>query len=251
MTPTPVGMRCPDCAKQKTQVRTVNSAANTAMQVTIVLIIANVIAFIASGQFTVGGATSTTLFDKYALFGPEISVHNQYYRLITGGFLHASLIHIGFNMFLLFQMGQLLEPALGRVKFAGIYLVALLAGSAGALVANPNTYTVGASGAVFGLMGTAFFEMRARGIDPMASGIGPLIAINLLLGFVIANVSVGGHVGGLIGGSLATLAFQFGDRQRQPWLGWAALVAIGVASVVIGIQAADSGVKDLLNSQPF
>jgi membrane associated rhomboid family serine protease len=203
------------------------------------LIAINVIAFLASGQFSVGGGSTTTLFDKGALFGPAIDIDHQYYRLITGGFLHAGLLHIGFNMYLLYMLGQMLEPALGSVRFGVVYLVALLAGSFGALWAEPHALTVGASGAVFGLMGFAFFEMRNRGIDPFQTGIGGLIVITLGFSFVLSNISVGGHIGGLVGGSLAALALHQGDRRRLPAAaGYAALAVIGVASVVGALAVA-------------
>lgn len=242
MTPTPVGMRCPECAKQKTQVRRVSSGgyAGDGNTVTVTLIIINVIAFLASGQFGVE-AQSTRIFNDGALSGPYVAINHEYWRLVTGGFLHAGLLHIGFNMYILWFLGNLLEPALGSRRFLGLYVVSLLAGSCGALISSPVSQTVGASGAVFGLMGVAFFEMRARGIDPMANGIGPMILINLAISFVIPTISIGGHIGGLVGGSLAALAMQEADRRRQPVLGWVALGVIGVAAVAGAIYAANAG----------
>ena len=108
----------------------------------------------------------------------------------------------------------MLEPSLGHARFVALYFASLLAGSFGALLLDPNAVTVGASGAVFGLMGAAFVLQRARGIDPMQSGIGPLILINLVLGFVIPNVSVGGHIGGLVGGVLCAFAMERLGRPR-------------------------------------
>ena len=91
-----------------------------------------------------------SLFNKWALFGPP-SHHGDWWRLITSAFLHASVIHIAFNMLALWWLGAPVEMALGRVRFLGLYLVSGLAGAAGALIANPNAVTVGASGAIFGL----------------------------------------------------------------------------------------------------
>lgn len=238
MTPTPVGMRCPECSKEKTQVRTLSST-QAATTVTIALIVINVVAFVASGQFGFGGgATSNQVFNKGALFGPLIDQQHEYWRLVTGGFLHGGFIHIGFNMYLLYILGNMLEPSLGNVRFGALYFVSLLAGSFGALLLSPTAVTVGASGAVFGLMGAAFFEMRARGIDPMQSGIGPLIALNLVFSIVGSNISIGGHIGGLIGGALATLAFHEADKLRQPLLGYAAMAVIAVASVAGSLAVA-------------
>src|SRR5581483_1687884 len=114
---------------------------------------------------------------------------------------------------------------------------ALLAGSAGALLVTPEGYTVGASGAVFGLMGAVFFEMRARGLNPMAGGalgsIGGLIVINLVFSFAVSGISVGGHIGGLIGGALVTLGFQAAARMRQPALAYAGALAVAGVGVAI------------------
>jgi membrane associated rhomboid family serine protease len=252
MTPTPVGMRCPECAQQKTKVR--NAAqirargGTAAIQVTMALIIANVVMYlleIATGSGGLNGG-SGTIVDNLALIGrglsndggvlKEIGVYqDQYWRLVTGGFLHASIIHIGFNMYLLYILGQLLEPAIGSVRFAVIYAVSLFAGSFGALLLEPNTYTVGASGAIFGLMGAAFFEMRHRGMNPFEAGIGFLILINLVLGLFLNDISIGGHVGGLIGGALAITAFQYGDRLRQPMAGFLGCAVIGIVAIVASI----------------
>ena len=113
------------------------------------------------------------------------------------------MIHLLFNMFGLYILGGLLEPAIGRLRFGIIYFVSLLAGSFGALLLEPTAPTVGASGAIFGLMGAAVVVMRNRGINPMESGIGLWIGLNLLITFTIPNISIGGHIGGLIGGAVA------------------------------------------------
>jgi membrane associated rhomboid family serine protease len=253
MTPTPVGMRCPECSKEKTQVKTLSSMAS-APNVTMALIAINVIAFLASGQFGTGGsAQNTQIFDKGGLFGPDIHDKHEYWRLVTSGFLHAGFLHIAFNMYLLYVLGQMLEPVLGNVKFAVIYGVALLAGSFGALVLSPHSFTVGASGAVFGLMGAAFFELRSRGMDAFAGGIGSiggLILFNLVFSFALSNISIGGHIGGLIGGSLVTLAMHEADRRRRPLLGYAAALAIAAIAVVGAIAVSQSAV-DVFNGGGF
>ncbi len=108
-----------------------------------------------------------------------------------------------FNMFALYVLGTMLEPAIGRLRFGVIYFVSLLAGSFGALLLQPTAPTVGASGAIFGLMGAAVVVMRNRGINPMESGLGLWIGLNLLITFTIPDISIGGHIGGLLGGALA------------------------------------------------
>jgi membrane associated rhomboid family serine protease len=252
MTPTPVGMRCPECAKQKTKTRTaqnIRSAGATAAQATKALIAINVVMYLleiltGSGGLSggVGGSIVNDLsllgngFQSNGLGGAEaIGVDSgQYWRLLTSGFLHESILHIAFNMYLLWVLGQMLEPALGSVRFVAVYLTSLLAGSFGALLLEPQALTLGASGAIFGLMGFAFFELRNRGIDPFSAGIGWLIVINLGLGLVLNGVSIGAHVGGLVGGSLLAFAFQYAQRRRQPAL---ALVACGVLAVVSIVAA--------------
>jgi membrane associated rhomboid family serine protease len=109
----------------------------------------------------------------------------------------------------------MLEPVLGSVRFAALYLTALLFGAFGALVLQPDAFTVGASGAVFGLMGAAAVELRSRGINPFQTDIGMLILLNLGLSFVISNISIGGHIGGLIGGALAGVVIDAARRTRH------------------------------------
>jgi membrane associated rhomboid family serine protease len=247
MTTTPVGMRCPECARQTTQVRRMRNMG-TAPQVTVGLIVANVIVFIAEGSTSVNGQAAGSVFRKGALLGSSESpllvgqgvAHGQYYRIITGGFLHANLLHIAFNMWVLWILGSLLEPALGRVKFAVIYAVSLLAGSFGALLVSPHTITVGASGAVFGLMGAAAVEMRARSIPVMQSGIGALILINLVISFTLPGISWGGHIGGLIGGALAAWVLMLGERRRAQNLALAGCAALAIAMAAGSIATANS-----------
>jgi membrane associated rhomboid family serine protease len=239
MTPTPVGMRCPECASQRTRVvRGVGQEEGfSRFPATYVLIALNVIAFlveIAAGQGgfrSVGGSVAL----DFGLYGPFVA-EGELYRLLTSGFLHASIIHIGFNMFLLYFLGRLLEPALGTPRFLALYFASLLAGSFGALVVEPNGLTVGASGAIFGLAGATFVIARGRGMDALAGQIGFLILFNLLFSFVAPRISVGGHVGGLIGGVLCALAIVASERgtlggARRP-AEFLAMAAVAVASAL-------------------
>lgn len=262
MTPTPVGMRCPDCAGERTQVRTaasIRSASTNAMAVTFALIAANVVAFLASGQFGFGsGSGGTRLYYDGVLYGPTITGHptildgvliqsHQYWRLVTYGFLHVSIIHIGFNMFLLYILGQMLEPVIGHVRFGIIYFVALLGGACGALILSSDVPTVGASGAVFGLMGAAAVELRGRGHSIMEAGIGGLIIINLLASLVLSNVSIGGHIGGLAFGAVCAYGFHLVERRKLPsWGGYAAAVALALIAVIGSLAAAQA---QLFNGQ--
>jgi membrane associated rhomboid family serine protease len=248
MTPTPVGMRCPECARQRTKVVRARSLGGGVPTVTYALIAINVIVFlieIGTGAGAVsGGVLDSSVVAHGALSRPTVA-NGDYWRLVTSGFLHAGFIHIAFNMYILWMLGQMLEPAVGSFRFALIYFVSLLAGSFGALLFTKTGLTVGASGAVFGLASAAVMVMRSRGVDPMQSGLPMFIGINLLLGFVISNISIGGHIGGLVGGALAAIVlFDIGERRRHvvPQLVPLLLVAaIGVAAVVGAIAVAHSG----------
>src|SRR5262245_37835791 len=194
MTSTPVGMRCPECARQRTKVVRMRGVSSVP-RVTYAVIAINVVVFLAEGAgvFTLGGGASGSVLEKGALLGsseaPALAgqgvADGEYWRIVTGGFLHENLLHIGFNMWVLYYLGTQLEPALGHLKFGVIYGVSLLCGSLGALLVSPHDITVGASGAVFGVMGAAAVEVRARQIPLMQSGVGGLILINLIISFAI------------------------------------------------------------------
>ena len=189
----------------------------------------------ASGGNSVGGDDGSLIRD-FALSRFTVG-DGEVWRLVTAGFLHAGLLHLLFNMYALYILGSMLEPGVGRLRFGLIYFVSLLAGSFGALLLQPTGYTVGASGAIFGLMGAAVVIMRNRGIDPMESGLGLWIGLNLLITFTIPGISIGGHIGGLVGGALvAFVLYEVPDRVRIPAMGANLIaVAIGVGSVLAAL----------------
>ena len=178
-----------------------------------------------------------SLFFDWVLFGPAIA-DGGWWRLLTSAFLHGSLIHIAMNMFVLYVVGSAVERYLGSLRYLGVYLVSGLAGSAGALLVNPTQVTVGASGAIWGVFG-ALFIIEYRETGSLAGQAMSLIVINLVLTFTIPNISWGGHVGGLVGGTLATLALlQFGGARatygrRPDFVGVSALVLVALASVAV------------------
>ncbi|HEX3692194.1 MAG TPA: rhomboid family intramembrane serine protease [Solirubrobacteraceae bacterium] len=223
MTTTPVGMRCPECSKQRTRVVRLRDATDIP-RVTYGLIAVNVLIYLAQQVKLSGGET---LYDKGALLGSGLKLengslqqigiaHGESWRLVSGAFMHESILHIGLNMLILYWLGRMLEPAIGSVRFAAVYAVSLFAGSLGAIVLTPHAYTVGASGAIFGIAGCLVVELRARGVSVMESGLGALIVINLLYSAVASGISLGGHVGGLIGGAIAGLLLQLAERRRLP-----------------------------------
>jgi membrane associated rhomboid family serine protease len=236
MTSTPVGMRCPECSRQSTQVRRMGSTSSEPT-LTYLLIGVNVLVFL--GGLLGGGSASATsasdaLINDGGLSGAAID-DGEYWRLLTSGFLHAGFMHLFFNMFSLYILGGLLEPAIGRLRFGLIYFTSLLCGSLGALLLDPDSLTVGASGAIFGLMGAAAVVMWGRGMSLMESGLGIWIGLNLLLTFTISSISVGGHVGGLIGGTAAAaLLFGVRGQLRLPEAAATALCVALAAAAVIG-----------------
>ncbi|MGH2832545.1 MAG: rhomboid family intramembrane serine protease [Solirubrobacteraceae bacterium] len=252
MTSTQVGMRCPECAKQRTRVVRMRNMAKVP-QVTYALIVINAIVFLAEGNLSFGGGPTGKLYEEGALLGsiagvPKLGVaHDQFWRIVTGGFLHENLLHIGFNMYVLYILGLQLEPVLGRVKFGLIYAVSLLTGSLGALLVSPHSFTVGASGAVFGIMGAFAVELRSRNMPIMRGGlggVGGLILINLLISFTLPGISWGGHVGGLIGGTLAAAVIQLGERMRAQTLALIGCVVIAIAAVAGTIAVAKSSEQE-------
>jgi membrane associated rhomboid family serine protease len=254
MTATPVGMRCPDCSRQKTQVRTLGNIY-AQPTVTYVLIGINVLMYL--GMMLSGGRGSA-VFEDFSLVSVGLSEQGtlvgvsqgDYWRLITGGFLHATNpIHILLNMYALYLLGMMLEPVLGNRRFAALYFASLLAGSLGALAfAEPSRPTVGASGAIFGLMAAAFVMQRARGIDPWRSGLGFVILINFAFPFFAPglNISIGGHVGGFIGGGLAAAAMdRLSAVRRGDLLPVLVCVAVAAVSVAGAIAVASSKAAEL------
>jgi len=233
MTATPVGMRCPDCAGKRQRVTTLRSVHVDPIA-TYVLIGINVLMFLGSGAgggFLTGSnsGVSKTFFDL-ALWGPGVA-NGEWWRIITSGFLHSGFLHIALNMYILYWLGQMIEPALGHLRFTALYFASLIAGSFGALLLSPDRLTVGASGAVFGLMGAAFVMQHARGINPWQSGLGPVILFNLAFSFIVPNISIGGHLGGLVGGTLAAFLMErAAGRGRGVALPVAACVAVGAVA---------------------
>ncbi|MEY4741377.1 MAG: hypothetical protein RL672_127 [Actinomycetota bacterium] len=142
-----------------------------------------------------------SLVTDYLVFSP-LSLFSEPWRMLTAGFAHdqSNLFHVGLNMYSLYVFGQVLEPLLGRWRFTVLYLLSLLGGSAAVMWFSAlNTSTLGASGAIFGLMGAYFVILRKLGA-PSGQLMG-LIAINLAFGLFLPGVSWEAHVGGLVAGA--------------------------------------------------
>lgn len=163
---------------------------------------------------------------------------NEWYRLITSGFLHYGLIHIALNMYFLYILGNQMEPQLGRGRFLGLYMASLLGGSAGALVIDQGL-TAGASGAIFGLLGAFAVGMWQHGVNPFGTQIGTLLLINLGLTFFIGGISIGGHIGGLVAGSICGFVMMAPGYKGYPrWATWATPAVVAVASIALAVVVA-------------
>jgi membrane associated rhomboid family serine protease len=224
----PVGIRCPDHAtasgrRSATRVkpRPVRRAPGIALAsgqapVTRALIAINVVIYLIGASQGAGlNNPGGSLYSKLWLDAPLLH-DGGWWRLVTTMFLHASVLHIAFNMLALYWIGSPVEQYLGRARYIGLYLVSGLAGSAGALLQTPGV-TVGASGAIFGILGAMLIiEWQVTG--RLAGNAMTWILINLVISFSFSGISWGGHVGGLIGGILITLAYaHWSDRGRAQY----------------------------------
>ena len=245
MTPAPVGLRCPEHSGKPQGVRKVTAAAERAATasgrrphpVTIALIAANVGVFLA--ELALGGTVDGTgnwiythgaLFARavYANGAPAGVANGEWWRLMSAAFLHYGFIHLGLNMLALYWFGPLLERLVGSLRFLLLYLAAGLAGSAGALWLAPNDITVGASGAIFGILG-ALLVLEQRKMISSGGQILVLIVLNLLLSATLPGISIGGHLGGLVAGIVCMILYL--EFRRSTALCVAAAVVIGAASV--------------------
>lgn len=234
MTQASVGFQCPECVTTGTKrsrsvaFRDIGPEKPVATQALIALNAAAFVWMAVTGKsfMDAGGP----VYENGVTFGPFIAF-GDWWRVITGGFLHAGVFHLAMNMLMLWILGQMLEPLLGRIRFVTLYFACLVAGAFGVLLVSPTSPTIGASGAVFGLMGAAVIAQRRAGIDVWRGGIGGLIVLNLLLTFLVPGISIGGHIGGLIGGiAIGAIVFGIDRLTGKPWVG--ALVTLAITGVL-------------------
>ena len=164
------------------------------------------------------------LINNYSVWGPAIR-EGQYYRLLTGIFLHGGILHLLFNCYALYVIGAQVENFLGRIKFIIIYLVSGITGALFSVIFGGNFASIGASGAIFGLLGALVYfgyHYRVYLGTVIKSQIIPLIVLNLLLGFCVSGIDNFAHIGGLIGGTLMSIAL--GVKDKSSWFerinGW-------------------------------
>jgi membrane associated rhomboid family serine protease len=265
MTMAPVGIRCPEHSGKPQGVQRVSHGVRRATfegvgaKVTRVLVGLNVAVYVAElAQGSGVNANHGSIYQNGALIANGVKqgdallgvpkgfkipdniaigvAHGDWWRLITSAFLHYGPIHLLLNMLALYWFGSALEQRLGSGRFLLLYLVSGIAGSAGALILDPTRPTVGASGAIFGILGAGFVLERQRDFVFGGSALG-IIVINLIFTFSIPSISKGGHIGGLVGGALCALGLtRFGRAHaaygRAGLLGYATIVAVGVAAVL-------------------
>jgi membrane associated rhomboid family serine protease len=239
-----VGIKCPECAGQPSGIsraakRTRSSAGvATGALVTRGLIGISVVVFLL--QIAQAGninGQAGEIWVRGSLVGGFVA-EGEWWRLVTSAFIHASPIHLLFNMLMLWWFGSALETLLGRVRYLGIVMVSILGGAAGALLATQaNELTVGASGAVFGILG-AGLVLERRQIMVFGGGAFAVVALNLALSFLIPGISIGGHLGGLAAGAGATLALSRFGRGHAAYgrlgiEGVAGLVAVAALSIAV------------------
>ncbi len=238
MVSAPVGWQCPGCLKGAPAVRRMRDVQGGALGVAGGTPYATY-ALLASCVALYVGQQVSNLTERGVVVATMVS-QGELWRVVTSGFLHGSPIHLLFNMLILYQLGTAVEGRLGRARYLGVYFLSLVGGSIGALLLQPPaTASLGASGAVFGLMG-AVVVLSKRGRSPVESGVAGLLVVNLFITFLFPGISIGGHLGGLAAGVLAGLvirAFGEGADQRR-----VVLTAVVLVVLTVGLFAASAPV---------
>ena len=155
----------------------------------------------------------------------------EYYRLVTSAFLHDGIFHLAFNMYVLWVLGQILEAGFGRARFLSLFVVSMLGGAFGVLLLSPDSPTVGASGAVFGMMGATVLVQRAVGGSLWRTPLAPLLMLNIVFTLLVPRVSIGGHFGGLIAGAVMGALILALERRNVPT--WATVSLGGMLSALL------------------
>lgn len=253
-----VGSHCVECAKAaKPDIRTRARfwSAGQHNLVTMTMIVINVAVFIGVLLWTRDSAALTgSVTDAHLELGLSKQVLAQpvewvgdgrvyltepdgWYRLVTSGFLHFGILHLGLNMYFLYVLGPMLERPLGRVQFLLLYFASLLGGSLGVILLDSGGITAGASGAVFGLLAAAAVGLWRQGVNPFSTSIGTVLLLNLFITFALPGISIGGHLGGAVAGALCAAVMLAPPYRRFPaWASYAAPIAIAVGSVVASVM---------------
>ena len=233
-----VGFHCPECTAQRGS-RPITARSPTVVSpsqpiVTRILLGLNVLAFLYSVVLS-GSAAGITRIDQGMLIDGGLFARarlvgggaveligvdtGEYYRLVTSAFLHDGIFHLAFNMYALWLLGTLLEAGFGKARFLALFVVSMLGGAFGVLLLSPDSATVGASGAVFGLMAAMVLVQRAIGSNIWRSPLAMVLMLNLGLTLLIPRVSIGGHFGGLAAGAvMGALMLAFERRAAPVWM---------------------------------
>ncbi|WP_329053454.1 rhomboid family intramembrane serine protease [Amycolatopsis sp. NBC_01488] len=244
----PVGFQCTDCVHSGTQqqrrqhrdyqeaglgVRTIAGARPSgSFLATQVILAVNVVVFLVTvvQARSLNDNQTSGIFQVGVLWGQATLGAGEWWRLFTSGFLHYGPIHIAVNMFSLWMMGRALEPVFGKVRYLALYFVSMLGASTAVLLFdNLDGGTAGASGALFGLMGAYGVIVLKLRLNP--SGLIITLALNAFITFGVANISILGHVGGLVTGALVTVAMLYAPQARQAQWQLAGVAILVVAMV--------------------
>jgi membrane associated rhomboid family serine protease len=233
----PVGQKCPECAKPTGRHQVINARQqfNRPTRVTQAILYLNIGIFLVA--YLTGRTELTIRFGQINQF----VLDGEWYRMLTAAFLHADIMHIGFNMYALYLFGPQIERQMGAMPFAAMYLSAALAGSAAYLVSGAGGVAVGASGAIFGLfgawIGATFSQRHTPAGRALFRRLAILLGINLALPLFVARIAWEAHVGGLIAGLLIVAAWQRlpGRDARSTNLRTISALTVGAAAVLIAL----------------
>ncbi|GAB3849650.1 rhomboid family intramembrane serine protease [Nesterenkonia populi] len=243
-TPAPVGFHCPGCLDEARRRRPAQRTefgaplrADEKPRLTYAVIALCAVMYLLQWTAQTTGANVT----GYLSYAPAHTSQwlMEPWRMLTSAVLHspANVMHIGFNMLALWIVGRVIEPAIGRLRYAALLVLSALGGSVAVLwLTEPNVPTVGASGAVFGLFGSLFILMRSSGAE--SGGVIALVAVNMAMSFIVPNISWQGHLGGLVAGALVALVIAKAPRGRRVlWqtLGLAGIAVALIALTIVGI----------------
>ena len=239
-----VGVHCVECAREnrpaKPKPRFVTAFRSSSSQPVVTYSIIGVTAFFFILQSVpgLGGGVTQALQYAGAYTQPDTGIALEPWRMLTSVLMHGGILHLLFNMYALFIFGQLLEQMLGRGRYLALYLLAGVGGSVGVdLLASPLQPVVGASGAIFGLMGAFFVIQRRLGGNSVQLLV--LVGINLVIGFIPGlGIAWQGHIGGLVTGAVIGLVFMATRQVRQKNMQIALLAAVGVALVALTVLRA-------------
>ncbi len=229
-----VGFQCPECVAQgRAATRQATTLAGGAIPsrpvVTQSLIGINVVVF-ALGSLIALSGEGNTLIANFGMWPLGIAIEGEWWRLITSAFLHGGLLHIAFNMYVLYVIGPIVERALGSARYLILYLTAALGGSVASYVFSPaNTLSVGASGAIFGLMAAVLVVGRRFRHD--VSQIAVLLAVNLAIGFLVSGIDWRAHLGGMATGAAVAVVMTHAPRQSRVL--WQALGTLAIVLVLV------------------